>query len=184
MPHLDWFWDWHMKQNFGACLQRDPMLVEGISRQRASWVGGLMVYFGLFLSAALQGGYSWNPVSSVHILDQEFVFVSGTATSSWLCLSDHGIKFLPRLSPRWWKTASSLIARASTQNFSAQEETSDREGAITHPQTARTQKTGPHSCAEGLWWFEYAWPREWHYKEMWPCWRKCVTVGWALRPFS
>ena len=26
-------------------------------------------------------------------------------------------------------------------------------------------------------WFEYAWSREWHYKEVWPCWRKCVTVG-------
>ena len=27
------------------------------------------------------------------------------------------------------------------------------------------------------WWFEYAWPREWHDKEVWPCWKKCVTVG-------
>ena len=27
-----------------------------------------------------------------------------------------------------------------------------------------------------MWWFEYTWPREWHYQEVWPCWRKCVTV--------
>jgi hypothetical protein len=29
----------------------------------------------------------------------------------------------------------------------------------------------------GLWWLEYAWPREWHYLEVWPGWRKGVTVG-------
>ena len=28
-----------------------------------------------------------------------------------------------------------------------------------------------------LWWFEYAWPREWHYQEVRPCWSRCVTVG-------
>ena len=28
-----------------------------------------------------------------------------------------------------------------------------------------------------LWWFEYAWPREWHYQGLWPYWRKYVTVG-------
>jgi len=33
-------------------------------------------------------------------------------------------------------------------------------------------------------WFQYAWPREWHYWEMWPCWRKCVTFGVGLRPSS
>jgi len=33
---------------------------------------------------------------------------------------------------------------------------------------------------EGAWslsWFEYAWPREWHNLEVWPCWSRCVTVG-------
>jgi hypothetical protein len=37
-----------------------------------------------------------------------------------------------------------------------------------------------------LWWFEYASPREWHYLEVWPCWRKGVTVCvcglWELPP--
>ena len=26
-------------------------------------------------------------------------------------------------------------------------------------------------------WFVYAWLREWHYLEVWPCWSMCVTVG-------
>jgi hypothetical protein len=40
------------------------------------------------------------------------------------------------------------------------------------------------------WWFECAWPREWHYLEMYPC-SRCVLVErsvslwvWALRPLS
>jgi hypothetical protein len=28
-----------------------------------------------------------------------------------------------------------------------------------------------------MWWFEYAWPRDWHYLEVLPYWSKCVTVG-------
>jgi hypothetical protein len=28
-----------------------------------------------------------------------------------------------------------------------------------------------------LWWLEDAWPRAWHYLEVWSCWRKCVPVG-------
>ena len=35
----------------------------------------------------------------------------------------------------------------------------------------------------GVWWFEYAWLREWHYLETWPCWRKCLTVGMAFKSF-
>ena len=34
-----------------------------------------------------------------------------------------------------------------------------------------------------LWQFEYAWPREWHYWEVWPCWSRCVTVGIGFRTF-
>ena len=34
-----------------------------------------------------------------------------------------------------------------------------------------------------LWWLEYAWPREWHYLEVWSCWRKCVTVGVDFESF-
>ena len=32
--------------------------------------------------------------------------------------------------------------------------------------------------AKELWWFEFAWPSWWHYPliEVWPCWRKCVSV--------
>jgi hypothetical protein len=29
----------------------------------------------------------------------------------------------------------------------------------------------------GVSWFEYAWPREYHYLEVWPCWNRCVFVG-------
>jgi hypothetical protein len=39
------------------------------------------------------------------------------------------------------------------------------------------------------WCFESAWPREWHYWEVWPCWSGCGLVGgsmslwtWTLRP--
>jgi hypothetical protein len=42
-----------------------------------------------------------------------------------------------------------------------------------------------------VWWFEYAWPREWHYLEVWPCWSRADPVEgtislwkWALRPSS
>jgi len=28
-----------------------------------------------------------------------------------------------------------------------------------------------------LWWFDYAWLREWPYLEMWPCWSRCGLVG-------
>jgi hypothetical protein len=28
-----------------------------------------------------------------------------------------------------------------------------------------------------LWWFEYAWPREWHYLEGRPCWSRYGLVG-------
>jgi hypothetical protein len=42
-----------------------------------------------------------------------------------------------------------------------------------------------------MWWFEYAWPKEWHYLEVWLCWSRCGLVGigvslwvWALRPSS
>ena len=28
-----------------------------------------------------------------------------------------------------------------------------------------------------LWWFEYAWAREWHYEEVWPCWSGCGLIG-------
>ena len=31
-----------------------------------------------------------------------------------------------------------------------------------------------------LWWFAYAWPREWHYWKVQPCRRKCDTVGVGL----
>jgi hypothetical protein len=31
------------------------------------------------------------------------------------------------------------------------------------------------------WWFEYAWPREWHCLEVWPCWSRCVTVGLGFK---
>jgi len=27
------------------------------------------------------------------------------------------------------------------------------------------------------WWFEYAWLREWHLLEVWPCWSRCGLVG-------
>jgi hypothetical protein len=38
-------------------------------------------------------------------------------------------------------------------------------------------KEGKEKASGVLWWFEYSWPREWHYLEVWPWWRKCVTVG-------
>ena len=28
-----------------------------------------------------------------------------------------------------------------------------------------------------MWWFECAWPREWHYYEVWPYWRKYANIG-------
>jgi hypothetical protein len=38
-----------------------------------------------------------------------------------------------------------------------------------------------------VWWFVCAWPREWHYLEVWPCWDRCGLAGvgvslwaWAL----
>jgi hypothetical protein len=34
----------------------------------------------------------------------------------------------------------------------------------------------PMGPGNGMSWFEYAWPREWHYLEEWPCWNRCVTV--------
>ena len=38
----------------------------------------------------------------------------------------------------------------------------------------RQQQTQKGTYA--LWWFEYAWPREWHY-QIWPCWKKYATMG-------
>jgi hypothetical protein len=32
-----------------------------------------------------------------------------------------------------------------------------------------------------MWWYEYAWPKEWHYLEVWPFWRKCVTMGLSFK---
>jgi hypothetical protein len=39
-----------------------------------------------------------------------------------------------------------------------------------------------------LWWFEYVWPREWHYWEAWLCWNRRDLLGglvslwgWTLR---
>ena len=32
-------------------------------------------------------------------------------------------------------------------------------------------------------WFKYAWPWYWHYLEMWPCWRKYVTVVMGFKTF-
>ena len=31
-----------------------------------------------------------------------------------------------------------------------------------------------------LWWLEYAWPREWYYEEVWPCWRRCGFAGGSV----
>jgi len=31
-----------------------------------------------------------------------------------------------------------------------------------------------------MWWFENPWPRDWHYLEVWSCWRMCKTVGVAF----
>jgi hypothetical protein len=40
-----------------------------------------------------------------------------------------------------------------------------------------------------LWWFEYSWPRMWHYQKVWPCWSRCALVrgsvslwGWVWDP--
>ena len=33
-------------------------------------------------------------------------------------------------------------------------------------------------------WFEYAWPREWHDSEVWPCWGRYVTVGVGFNTFT
>jgi len=32
-----------------------------------------------------------------------------------------------------------------------------------------------------VWWFVYAWSREWYYLEVWPCWSRCVTVGMGFK---
>jgi hypothetical protein len=32
--------------------------------------------------------------------------------------------------------------------------------------------------------FKYAWPREWYYLEVWPCWSRCVTVGVGFKTLS
>jgi hypothetical protein len=29
-----------------------------------------------------------------------------------------------------------------------------------------------------------AWPREWHYLEVWPCWSRCVTVGMGFKTLT
>jgi hypothetical protein len=49
----------------------------------------------------------------------------------------------------------------------------------------------PSTSTSSLWWFEYAWPREWHYLEVWPCWSGSGLVGgsvslwgWVLRASS
>jgi hypothetical protein len=34
-----------------------------------------------------------------------------------------------------------------------------------------------HFSYTALLWLEYAWPREWHYYEVWPYLKKCVSVG-------
>ena len=34
----------------------------------------------------------------------------------------------------------------------------------------------PRSPTTTLSWFEYAWPREWYYLEVWPCWSRFVTM--------
>jgi hypothetical protein len=34
-----------------------------------------------------------------------------------------------------------------------------------------------HPSEGGIWWFVFAWPREWHYLDVWPCWNRCGLVG-------
>jgi hypothetical protein len=31
-----------------------------------------------------------------------------------------------------------------------------------------------------MWWFKYAWPREWHYLEVWPYWNRCGLAGESI----
>ena len=42
------------------------------------------------------------------------------------------------------------------------------------------------TLAEALlvWWFEYAWPREWHCYELWPCWSRCGLVGGSVSLYN
>jgi len=37
---------------------------------------------------------------------------------------------------------------------------------------------------KGGWWFVYAWTREWHCWEVWPCWSRCVIVGVGFKPLT
>ena len=49
------------------------------------------------------------------------------------------------------------------------------------PALATVPTEGSRGSKEPLWWFEYAWPREWHYLEVWPCWSRCVTVNMGFK---
>jgi hypothetical protein len=42
------------------------------------------------------------------------------------------------------------------------------------------QRNRRRSSVSLPWWFEYAWPREWHYEGVWPCWRRCGFVGGSV----
>lgn len=63
---------------------------------------------------------SWaqpNIVLNKDILDQVLVWVSWTATPSWLYLSDHRIKFHHNLQWTWRKIASSIVSKAGAQRL-------------------------------------------------------------------
>ena len=45
-----------------------------------------------------------------------------------------------------------------------------------------TQQHNHSGKGSHLSWFVYAWPREQHYLEVWPCWSRCVAMGMGLRP--
>ena len=58
------------------------------------------------------------------------------------------------------------------------------------PDELQQVQQGPELCGAGnegstVWWFVYAWLREWQYLKAWPCWNRCGLVGigvslWAL----